>query len=293
MTQNAALAAAIAAAKQAEDQTQVTAGPGFEPLAAGPCYARLVSYLELGKSDYDYRGQKKTKNNVRLVFELFGKKHAPTILKDDAGNVTGTIPKRITVNINKSFGENGNWHKLMARLNWAKDITHAAEALGRAFKLTIVHVADEKKKDVIYANVTDSSGTFLIDPPRREIDEDGEIRYETVAVPDALTPLKLFLWDFPDMDQWNSIFIDGTYAEKKDAAGNVTAPAKSKNSIQEAIKAATNYVGSPIFTLLASAGDELDIKDDPTPPRKEADIQKVIETKAGASAADVDPLDDL
>lgn len=293
---NPAIAAAIAAAKVNEDQSKVVAGGGgdYKPPAAGPCFARLVSYLELGKEAYDYKGTPKSKDRVRLVFELFGAKHPPTKLTVEGVDIL--IPVRITVNVNKSFGENGAWRKLFAKLNWKKDITHAAEALGRPFKLTVVHVPDAKKPEVIYANITDDSGTFLIDPARKEITDDvtNEISYVDVTVPPAITDLKCFLWDYCDQAQWDSIFIAGEYPEKKDAQGNMTAPARSKNSIQLAIKAATNYVGSPIYNLLSAGGDELDIPDADTVTRDPAAAQAAVEAKAGASTgAGADPLDGM
>ena len=57
---------------------------------------------------------------------------------------------------------------------------------------------------------------------------------------------QLFLWNSPTMEQWESIFIDGTTQE-----------GKSKNYIQEKIQKATNFVGSPVERLLMSGGVSL------------------------------------
>lgn len=288
---NATILAAIAEAKKNEDQSKVVQGGGsYTPPAAGPTVARLVGYFELGKESYDYKGTPKTKDRVRLVFELLGAKHKPTEVTVDG--VTTQVPVRITINVNKSFGENGAWRKLFAKLNWAGDITHAAEALGRAFLLTIVHKADEKDPKVIYANINDESG-YLIAPPKRTVEneETGDLELVELKVGEALTPIKCFLWDYCDKLQWDSIFIDGEYPAKTDDKGNVTAPARSKNVLQEEIKKATNYVGSPIYNLLAANGDELEIGDAEKPVRSGEKVEEAAPAAtAGSDTAGDDPL---
>ena len=79
MTQvNAAVAAAIAKAKAAEDQSKVVSGGGdYTPPASGPTGARLVGYFETGKVNGEYQGKPKVSDKVELVFELIGKKHPP------------------------------------------------------------------------------------------------------------------------------------------------------------------------------------------------------------------------
>lgn len=256
---NPAIAAAIALAKAAEDQSKVVAGGGeYTPPAAGKCAARLVGYFELGKEQYDFKGTPKTKDKVRLVFELLGKNHAPKEITVDG--VTILIPVRITININKSFGENGKWRKLFAKLNYDGSITHAAERIGHPFLVEVVHgkSADGKRT---FANLDNAAGEFLIGAARIPVvDEDtGEMSEKALNVPPALTEQKMFLWDFCDKAMWDSIFIEGEYPERTE--NGVTTPAKSKNVLQNEIKAADNYIGSPIYDILAGAGEELDIAD--------------------------------
>lgn len=290
MTQmNPAILAAIAAAAKTEDHTKVVKGGGERKIAAeGPCFGRLVGYLELGKVNYEYQGKPKVKDVVELTFELFGAKHAPTILDDGR-----KIPVTISVKVNKGQSDNGAWVPLMNRLNWSKDITIAPQALGRAYKLKVVHSKPAKEGDPIYANINEGKN-FFIDPPRKEVTDDdtGDVTYQDVTVPEALSPLRCFLWNYPDMDQWNALFIDGTYEEKKDDAGNITAPARSKNRYQEQIKAAANFAGSPICDLLMGGGDALGDIDVDKIERKPEDVQAGIEAKAGNGAA-ADPLADI
>lgn len=256
---NPAIAAAIAKAKAAEDQSKVVQGGGeYTPPAAGKTTARLVGYFELGKEQYDYKGTPKTKDKVRLVFELTGKQHAAKEIEVNGAKVL--IPVRLSININKSFGENGKWRKLFAKLNYDGSITHAAERIGHAFLVEVVH---SKSKDgkVTYANLDNEAGEFLIGAARIPVmDEDtGEMSEKALTVPPALTDTKMFLWDFCDKAMWDSIFIDGEYPER--VVDGVTVPGKSKNVIQNEIKAADNYIGSPIYDILAGAGEELDIAD--------------------------------
>lgn len=265
MTMNPAIAAALAKAKQAEDQSKVVQGGGeYTPPAAGKCPGRLVGYFELGKEDYDYKGQKKTKDKVRLVFELLGPKHPPKEVEIEG--VKTLMPVRLTVNINKSFAENGRWRKLFAKLNYDNSITHAAERLGQAFLLEVVHSTGEAKQGkpaVTYANLNNAAGEFTIGAPRVTVldEASGEMIEKPLNVAAALTEPKMFLWDFCDKAMWDSIYIDGTFPERKDDNGVVTQAARSKNVIQEEIKKATNYIGSPVYDLLAAGGEELDIAD--------------------------------
>ena len=70
----------------------------------------------------------------------------------------------------------------------------------------------------------------------------------------AITPLRCFIWDHADLAQWESIFVPGEYPARVAEDGTVTAPAKSKNVLQEKIRAALNFKGSPIAQLLETGG---------------------------------------
>jgi hypothetical protein len=102
-----------------------------------------------------------------------------------------------------------------------------------------------------------ADGSYSIEPPQFEDPETGEVRSVQVAPPKS--PIMGFIWNDPDMEQWESIFIDGEYPERKDKEGNVTKAASSKNVIQLRIRAADNFKGSPIDELLQSKGIALDL----------------------------------
>jgi len=292
---NPAIAAAIAAAKAAEDQSKVQKGGGgdYTPPPAGKTLARLVAYLELGKESYKYQGKDKVKDKVRFVFELIGKKHPPREVEID-----GTVhkfPVLITLNMNKSFSENGGWRKLFAKLNWAGDITHAAEAVGRAFLVDVVHnivAGKDGQPDRTFANLTNEAKEYLIGAPQSiTIDDDtGEEVVKVLNCGPALSPLRYFFWDHATKEQWDSIFIDGSYAEELNDDGSVKRAARSKNVLQEEIKKATNYVGSAIYNLLAQGGDELDIPDAEQPARPSESGATPPANAGAGTAADEDPL---
>ena len=61
------------------------------------------------------------------------------------------------------------------------------------------------------------------------------------------------------MEQWGGLFVEGEYPERKNDKGEVTAPAKSKNVMQNKIKSAVNFIGSPIHTLLVAGGAKIDL----------------------------------
>lgn len=250
-------ALAAKAVEAGVDMTQaVAAGGGGEyvPPAAGTCRVRFIGYVEVGKHTREIKGTKKTENMVHLIFELSGPKHQP---KD----VDGTkYPHRITVKVNRSLDERANFYKLFTRMNYKGLAKHFGELLGDGFLATVVH-REWLRKDgttAINAELKDDGG-FTIRPPRFEDPDTGEVR--TINVDPAISDLRFFLWDHADMDQWTSLFIDGNYDEVKDKAGKVTTPARSKNVLQNTIKSADNFKGSPLEAFLVSGGVGIDLPD--------------------------------
>ncbi|APU00316.1 hypothetical protein HOR55_gp29 [Ralstonia phage RS-PII-1] len=246
---------AEAAVSQDMNVAQKGGGGGtYVPPAAGLVRLRLVGYLELGKKDDTYQGKPKVTDEVHLVFELSGPKHPAKKLDD------GTlIPHRITVKLHKSLNEKAGYYKLFKVMNYDGSAKIMAQLLGKAFLGTIFHKKFKRKDgsegiEPILKNP--DTGAFTIRAPFIEDAESGETR--PVKVDEPLTPLKLFLWNNPSKAMWASIHIPGEYEERKNDAGEVVAPARSKNVFQERIKKATNYVGSPIAQLLEDGDLELE-----------------------------------
>lgn len=280
-------AAAIDAAVSAgADQTTAKQGGGaFDIPAAGPCNLRLVAYIELGKHEKTFQGQKKVAEQVALTFELSGKNHPP--VETDSG----TFPHRITVTENLSLNEKARFFKLFQLLNYKGTAKHAAALLGEAFRGKVVHreyVGRDGKPRKIAELFDKKLGAYTITPPRIEaVDEDGQPtgEYRAVKVAEPLSDIRCFLWSHPDMDQWNSIFIEGQYEERKNEAGEVIAPARSKNQFQDKIASALNFEGSPIQALLHDGGVKLDLPADGVVDEDEGDEDTPAEAPAKPVAA--------
>ena len=246
------------AAAEGADQTKAVVGGGadFVPPAAGPGLARFVGYAEFGKQKGTFKGVPNVKEKVILIFELVGKRHPPNETAEGK-----KFPMLITIEESYSLNENANFFKLFQRMNYKQDAVHIAQLLGAGFKVEVVHDVwkDKTGKDRTSA-VLRNAGGYTISPPRKE-DEDSETGWVDVAVPPAMSDIRCFLWQQADLTQWASLFIEGEYAERKDDKGVVTAPARSKNTYQNKIKAAVNFQGSPIHTLLLANGQSIDVPD--------------------------------
>ena len=270
------------------DMTKAQKGGGgstYEPPKAGFCLVRLVGYFEIGKHESTFQGTTSLKDKVQLVFELSGPNHPPKVLED------GTkVPLRITIEENFSLNEKARFFKLFQSMNYKGEAQHMVALMDEPYKARLVH-RKYKKRDGSEGTAAElfdrAAGSYTIAPPRVEVlDPDtsmptGEVK--VVPVPPALTEHKAFMWNNPSLEQWDSLFIDGEYPARTDDAGNVIAPARSKNVIQNAIRSAVNFKGSPIDVLLQSRGGKaLDI---PEP-------EKVV-SQAAAVATDADILNGI
>lgn len=288
-----------AAAATGKDMTKAQTGGGgdYVPPAEGKCNLRLVGYIELGKHKDQVPGKPVTiKPKVELIFELSGAKHKPTETED------GTkIPHRISVVTNFSLNEKATFFKIFQQLNYAGTATHIVDLLGKAYRGTVYHRKYKKAdgSEGVAADLKVKGGAYVFEPPRYEIvdPESGPTgEYAELRVDPPISPIRAFLWEMPDMEQWQSLFIEGEYPARVDEKGNVTLPAKTKNVFQAKIKNAVNFAGSPIALLLAGNGVSLDIPDaerisvdsdeDDTPS---APQQRIVDpvTPQGADADDI------
>lgn len=222
-------------AKNAPNMQEAQKGGGgdYTPPAAGACLLRFIGYIEVGKQKSVYKGETKIKDKVKLIFEVHGKNYPPKELDD--GTV---IVPRITITETLSLSEKAHFFKIFnAMRNGREDITHMAQMLGEPFRGRIYH--NPGKDDKVFANLRNEAG-YTIAPPYIEDAETGETR--KVKVPDAVSELRLFVWDQPSKEMWDSLFIDGEYEE-----------GKSKNVLQAAVLSAVNYKGSPLEQMLVGA----------------------------------------
>lgn len=241
---------------------------------------RFVSYVELGKHEKTWKGVKKTPNIARLGFEVSGPRHPPIVGNDG-------IPRPLIVYLEETLsqGPNANFVKLFSLLNHARAASHAVYLLGEAYVGQLIHRKFKRKDDPVDPGswtgldykLRDETG-YTIRAPFKEDMDTGEM--VPVQVGPALTPLSAFLWDAPSQEQWDSIFVPGEFPERKNAAGVVTAQARSKNVTQERIMRAVNFKGSPIYALLMKAGVNLDLA--PPPGDEEEDTPGESGAAAGA-----------
>lgn len=279
--------AVAAAAEVGPDMSQAAAGGGdFEIPAAGVVRLRLITYVELGKHEDEFKGIKKTPEKVLLQFELSGPRHPPREVEGG-----GKVPQILSLTMNKHLNEKAGFFKMFARLNYTKDAKHFAQLLGRDFLGTIVHKevgegADKKT----YANLRNEDG-YTIRPPFIDMmnEETGDIESKRVTVDAPLSAIKCFIWDAPVSlkEMWDSLFVDGTWPDKVDDKGVVTKAGSSKNWLQNQIRSALNFKSSALAELLG-AGGEPDLGDEgATKPERSGDPLADAEAKTGAAA---DPL---
>lgn len=214
-------------------------GGGYTPPEAGFVRLRFVGYYELGQHEEKFGVAKgKIKNKVRLVFELSGPKHAPREVDGQK------VPQRMSVDLTMSLNEKAGFFKLFKAMNHSGKHTHMAEMLGEEFVGTVVHKEKgEGQSKKVYANLKDVRAPF-IDSLNEET---GEVTKKRIAVDPALSEIKGFLWDHATPEMWDSIFIEGEWEEKRNDKGEVTHPARSKNTLQLLIMSAVNFKGSPIY----------------------------------------------
>jgi len=240
-----------------EDHTEEVSNFEKREIPGGKCVARLVSYIEMGKQKQRaYQGQEKAPaQEVRLVFELFGKDHTYEIGTDDKKR---NVHDLIYVTLTKSLSSKANFKKLFNAMQYGReDITHMAQMLNELFLVNVI--IDEKgekgKADYRrYAGLKKDGVWYVNAPVVEQINDLGEVTgTKKITVPEdtMLETISIFLWDQPNMDCWNDLYIDGTYEKEVNGKKEQV----SKNWLQEKITGATNFAGSALENMLAGLED--------------------------------------
>lgn len=259
-----------------QDQTVAKASFEYKIPEKGTTVGRFIGYIETGKHPKFYQGKEKEHPAAyaKLVFELLGPKH---VTEDDDGNKHGTLYyEDVTIKTD----EKAAFRKLFMKMRGGREaIKHMAQMLGEGFIIKIVHnTVGEGDKKKTYANIK-HDGEWLVMPPVKEDPLSGEA--EIIKVPAYTAAPRLFLWQNPTKEQWDSIFIDGEY-ERKNADG--TTETISKNFIQRRIMKARNFEDSPAHELLSGLG-EIDLSDD--------DVIEQEPSKSEPDTSKSEPKDDL
>lgn len=245
-----------------EDYTKPESGGNFErelPVA-GHCVMRLREYVELGVHSTATKAypKKKPAAKARFVFELTTPKHVKEVENSEGSKKRFGQTMAISCVISKS--EKSNYMKLFKQLNYAGEAKVPAQCLGKAYMGFIVHAYD--KADIgsdgkpaagakpKWANLQ-KDGVYTVEPPR-VVDPLAETITE-IKVPEMLGDMKLFLWNMPTQECWDSLFIDGEYERETDGKTETV----SKNWMQNLILSALNYEGSPLQEMLMGEGESL------------------------------------
>ena len=221
-------------AETGKDLNNAQSGGGdYEPPAEGATRVRLVSYVETGVHTETSRAfGSKTKPRCELTFELSGSKHAP---KD----IDGTLyPHRIVIRETIGYNEKNGFMKLFKLLNKDGTAKTFVDLIGKPFLAVVVHrkYKGNDGKERVAPQLKNTSG-YTFSPVTYE--DPATEQLVTIKVAEAITPLRWFIWDHADLDQWDAIFIDGQY----DDGG-------SKNKLQLKIVSAQNFEGSEIHRAL-------------------------------------------
>lgn len=201
---------------------------------------RLVGYVEIGKREVAYMGEKKVIDKVKLVFEVFGPKYPPRKVGDEL------VPIRVTVLENLSMFERSNYRKKLFEpmRNGDTSIRHTAQLLGRPFRGHLYHKSTGAGRTIATLQ-NPKTKEYTIAPPVFSDPVSGETR--TLEVPPAVSQLRCFIWDQADKAMWDSIYIPGFTGSR------------SNNIFQEDIKQALNYPGSHIQQFVEGGKDEEDL----------------------------------
>jgi hypothetical protein len=246
---NAAVAAAAAIAPDMNVAKTGGGGGEYVPPAAGPCIVTLVGYIEKGiqhvpASKFDpIKFPAKDVKLVDLIFEISGKGHEA---KEHEGKF---YPERLTVEVPHSLNEKAWFYKIFKALNYDKSATHMAQLLGKHFISRIEHSVPKKEGDRVYASLKQKQNGYVFNAPVVENPATGE----SMAIPKPVvhSAFRLFLWDVPSKEMWDSLYIDGTYPAKIDEKTKaVIYPERSKNVIQQKILQAVNFAGSPLADII-------------------------------------------
>lgn len=254
------------AATQADANVASKGGGDYVPPPKGLARLRLIGYVELGKSiKTQGEGKGKTEDRAHLIFELSGKGFEPKEVGE--GDKKVLIPHRITVKLNKSLNEKATYYKLFKRMNYEQKAKSFIQLLGQAYLGNVGHFEIPAKeaggKPNIIANFRDDAGNLTIRPPRIEtVDDEGEVVVKPIAVAAALSAQRCLVWDAQPAHlalMWASLAVPDVAADKQ--------------FLQNEVKKAINFEGSPIQQYLVSAGVDLGIPavEDAKGSNKEAD----------------------
>lgn len=202
-------------------QGKVGAATKFPVPAPGRCMPRFVGYYELGDHTYDFQGISKQaiKPRVRLEFELVGDKHPPFEFNGQM------CPLRVYYDEALSMDGRSNLRKIFDLMRGDRDnIEHFVDMLGEGFIATLEHSKSVRYGQIhVYGKLKEGNRHTIRRP---FIEENGEM--VEIEIPPAITAPKVFSWAHPTLEEYEA----------------------APRSVQQQIRSAVNFKGSPIYRLL-------------------------------------------
>lgn len=210
---------AAALETQSVDMTETgTGGGGLMP--AGQAYARMYKYIEYGQQPQEYNGKAKAPaDEFKIGFKLYG-------------GVAGCYNDRTidTFGLAVSNNAKAGAKKAFDKLNWKGDLKHPAQAMGRAFMVTITVKKNETTGKE--SNRLDLNGIFPAINPA-----DGkEVQLPELDSADR----EFFFFAAPTVETWGALYQEGKWDN-----------GDSKNREQETILKALNFPGSKLEQMIS------------------------------------------
>lgn len=258
---NALLALANEAAESAEvDMSEVQAGGGFSKVyPTGYAFARLVEYVEFGKHIDEFDGkQKPPALNFRLGFAIWGQ---PPGQEDTYHNEDGSPGIIRTWDLRISNNEKATVKIAFDRMNYKGGAKQFYQFLSQPF---LIHIEKYTGKDKKERNRINLKNTL---PPH---DPATGTPYKIDEAPAEM--YRLFLWNNPTKEGWDSLFIEGTRDD-----------GKSKNFLQERCMTAVDFEGSPLQQML-SGGASLPVPEELAAEKPKEEAAPAQETPAAPAA---------
>lgn len=225
---NELLALANEAAADGVDMNEaVSGGSGGRLLPVGTAFAVLVGVTQIGRQPQEFNGKPKDPaDEVQLTFALFGTGHNGEKYQNEDG--TPYIFEQWPMALSRN--EKARAFKLFGRMNWRKTAKDFPQLLNGMWLLPIKQKPKSAQDPTLKSYGDFDALAPAVDP----------LTGQPYAVP-TISPetFKLFLWERPTIQCWNSLYVDGKWDD-----------GVSKNRTQGHIVAALNFDGSPIQSLL-------------------------------------------
>lgn len=255
------------------DFNEAVAGGG-KLLPEGKALGRLIAYIELGPQPIKQDPSKPPVNKFFLQFALWGKaKNGETYHEVVNGKMVPGKVRTQFIAVKKDLNSKSGAYKLFKRMNPDKTAKHFAQLLNHTFIIPIVHnESGEGENKKVYANIDLENIMLAVDPVT-------DAPYNVPEIEDE-TMFRMFLWNRPTKEDWESLYIEG----KNDDG-------KSKNYIQDGLLSSPEFPNSPLDLLLnggAGAGESVselpELEQEEAPEVKEEPAELPVKASGKGSA---------